>query len=293
MSSPFGVSTSNMRVLHPVAVVPRMRFGCWLYGRHSGIGNASSSRGLLRFCFQCARCTYSITATGRATNGHHFVFHSSEVISTERHYIPDEPGVLPYGTMGAALHAQANLHQFISSPVPSPIHSGLHPWSQGHRSDARPSSPVTSDYPRTTAPGLINSTTGLSSPRVSDSIQRLNHAMYPTSYTSLSFSGRFPSRPYLRSQSPSPQHAHHSNNRPISAASLITSSPPPVFYPSLPSNLPLEQKQPRKLRYGDVLFWHHLTRTGEFPGIEDDMRARGFRGSATSESIPAGISHRQ
>jgi hypothetical protein len=30
----------------------------------------------------------------------------------------------------------------------------------------------------------------------------------------------------------------------------------------------------RALKPGDVLFWHHLTRCGEIPGVEDDRRAR-------------------
>lgn len=45
---------------------------------------------------QCARCTSSITASNRATNGHRFVFHSTEVAGSERHYIKDEPSVVPY-----------------------------------------------------------------------------------------------------------------------------------------------------------------------------------------------------
>lgn len=44
---------------------------------------------------QCARCTSSITASNRATNGHRFVFHSTEVAGSERHYVKDEPSVMP------------------------------------------------------------------------------------------------------------------------------------------------------------------------------------------------------
>ncbi|KII92034.1 hypothetical protein PLICRDRAFT_50474 [Plicaturopsis crispa FD-325 SS-3] len=44
----------------------------------------------------CARCTSSITATNRATNGHRFVFHSNEIVSCERRYVPGEPGVIPF-----------------------------------------------------------------------------------------------------------------------------------------------------------------------------------------------------
>ena len=44
----------------------------------------------------CHRCMSSITATNRSTNGHRFVFYSSEIVASERHYIPGESGVRPY-----------------------------------------------------------------------------------------------------------------------------------------------------------------------------------------------------
>lgn len=37
-----------------------------------------------------------MSASNRATNGHRFVFHSNEVSGTERHYVQDEPGVIPF-----------------------------------------------------------------------------------------------------------------------------------------------------------------------------------------------------
>lgn len=37
-----------------------------------------------------------MSASNRATNGHRFVFHSNEVSGTERHYVQDEPGVVPF-----------------------------------------------------------------------------------------------------------------------------------------------------------------------------------------------------
>ena len=46
---------------------------------------------------QCTRCTSSVSASNRVTNGHRFVFHSSEVSGTERHYVRGEPGVIPFG----------------------------------------------------------------------------------------------------------------------------------------------------------------------------------------------------
>ncbi|KAF7965242.1 hypothetical protein HWV62_44890, partial [Athelia sp. TMB] len=50
----------------------------------------------------------------------------------------------------------------------------------------------------------------------------------------------------------------------------------------------------RKLRQGETLYWHHLKRTGEMPGIVDDPRARpscqilGIEGRVVRERVFAG-----
>lgn len=44
---------------------------------------------------QCDRCTSSIANSNRSTNGHRFVFHSTEISGIERRYIPGEKGVKP------------------------------------------------------------------------------------------------------------------------------------------------------------------------------------------------------
>jgi hypothetical protein len=49
---------------------------------------------------QCSRCTFSLSETNRATNGHRFVFQSTEVLSTERRYVPNEKGIIPFDTTG-------------------------------------------------------------------------------------------------------------------------------------------------------------------------------------------------
>ncbi|KAH9978815.1 hypothetical protein BGW80DRAFT_1530862 [Lactifluus volemus] len=51
----------------------------------------------------CARCTSSSLATNRVTNGHRFVFHSSELIASERHYTPGERGILPAYTKSSQI----------------------------------------------------------------------------------------------------------------------------------------------------------------------------------------------
>jgi len=41
--------------------------------------------------------------------------------------------------------------------------------------------------------------------------------------------------------------------------------------------MPAEQKEPppaRILKAGDVLYWHHLARNGEIPGVAEDERSR-------------------
>lgn len=48
----------------------------------------------------CSRCTFSLSETNRATNGHRFVFQSSEVSGTERHYVPNEKDIIPFDIGG-------------------------------------------------------------------------------------------------------------------------------------------------------------------------------------------------
>ena len=132
--------------------------------------------------WQCARCTNSTTTTNRGTNGHRFVFHSSQVKASERHYIPDEPGI----------HTEEAIPvQCRTSPEPS-------------LSD--------SDEP----PSLVSASSSLSS------MDELNL--------------------------------------------------PRLLNPSHSQKEVMVEK--RRLRAGDVVYWHHLTRGGEIPGVCEDGRAR-------------------
>ena len=45
-----------------------------------------------------------------------------------------------------------------------------------------------------------------------------------------------------------------------------------------------EPSTPRKLEAGDTLFWYHLSRRGEIPGVNDDPRARVHRFIAPESS---------
>lgn len=105
---------------------------------------------------------------------------------------------------------------------------------------------------------------------------------HPSPHTSSPFLQHYHPHSHSRSPPPSvpPQYAYHPSSRPASAGSTQPrdSSPPPLAHQSFPFGLPGEQKEqlpPRKLSAGDVLYWHHLARNGEIPGVEDDERARG------------------
>jgi len=67
----------------------------------------------------CARCTSSGSSTNRVTNGHRFVFHSSELIASERYYTPGEPGILPAYTKRPSSSLSPNLAWSPRSFLPS------------------------------------------------------------------------------------------------------------------------------------------------------------------------------
>lgn len=173
-----------------------------------------------------------MSAGNRSTNGHRFVFHSSEIAASERHYIAGEPGVIPY------------------HPPPPPLCPAVR---------MMPSS----TYPLSTS--------------INGSPIRLPHG-----------------GEYYYNQSG--QHPEHLATSPINMGernsdewSVRTSSPPmppfsPVRSPVPERNLsPLHIPQPPlprspspviKLKGGDMLYWHHLSRHGEIPGVQEDPRAR-------------------
>ncbi|KAF4599773.1 hypothetical protein EYR40_006874 [Pleurotus pulmonarius] len=178
----------------------------------------------------CTRCTSSITATNRATNGHRFVFHSSEIVGTERHYIEDEPGVIPYDPY----------IPFVTSQPPStstPMRPGHLPPVSPERSEpsiAYPSPPP-SAHESTPSPFRFHS------PHASATLEN-PHTSVPSQ-----FAYAVPPPPFVMPYN----HPGH-----VSIESKDT--PPPS----------------RKLNAGDVLFWHHLARHGEIPGVMEDKRAR-------------------
>lgn len=170
----------------------------------------------------CSRCT-SVTANNRATNGHRFVFHSSEVSATVRHHVPNEPGVIAMD-----YHPQPP-----SSPPPL---TPSYPTPFGAPAHQRTSSPSYQPH---------------------DSGPETDMMRHPRSLASS------PSR------SPDLSPLSDSGSGPFSSVSTPSSLPGTPPHPSMPA-----ESRARKLRAGDVLYWHQLSKTGEIPGMEEDPRAR-------------------
>ncbi|KAJ7091277.1 hypothetical protein C8R44DRAFT_817524 [Mycena epipterygia] len=233
----------------------------------------------------CARCTSSMSTTNRATNGHRFVFHSLEITGTERHYIPDEPGVLP-DTAAAPPLAPA-LHSYTASALHNGIYrhaSVFHPYhSHSLAAAPRPEylptppldiediSPASSNPTSPTAPSFPFPQDSSHSHLAMDSPPPLPHSPRPVPHSD-HFHARYPRF--------NGSHVYNqSHYRATSAASSESSnsSPPPLIHAGHPFGLPAEQIEPPSfppLRAGDVLYWHHLARHGEIPGVMEDARAR-------------------
>jgi len=143
----------------------------------------------------CPRCISSSSAANRVTNGHRFVFHSSELIASERHYTPGEPGILSA-------------------------------YTQRPSSSRDPTRSPRSFLPSTPDPADMSTTSPTST---------LPHSAMPPP----------------TSESPCPAPAPSAN---FADSQKLNSQP---------------------LRAGDLLYWHHLTQSGEIPGATDEPCARG------------------
>ncbi|KAG1716645.1 hypothetical protein ID866_523 [Astraeus odoratus] len=188
----------------------------------------------------CSRCTSSTSTNNRATNGHRFVFHAGEVTATARHHIPNEPGVIPVEYPPSPLSPPpplASAHSMLvyNNPDAAIGHQRMGP------SFTRASHHRTSSSPSS---GLLPT---------SDEVSALSASMTDT---------RSPPHarpPFL--QSPS---AHQVSR--LGGGDLATEA----------RAAPIEHAVPliRKLRAGDMLYWHQLSKAGEIPGVEEDLRAR-------------------
>lgn len=96
-----------------------------------------------------------------------------------------------------------------------------------------------------------------------------------------------PTMPGLIAVSTSPEQRapSHRRNYPLESHPLYHAYPhsqplPPHAQYYVSQGMPLAEEPPktvRPLKPGALLYWHHLTRAGEIPGVRDDPRARAKR----------------
>ena len=120
---------------------------------------------------QCSRCTSSLSETNRATNGHRFVFQSSEVLGTERHYIPNEKGILPFVTTGILNSVQPHTY-------PTPQLDIYHTDNRGYRADS---------YGQTPPIDSLSTAPALEFTNILDYSQSFGHDSWTVSCTTLFF----------------------------------------------------------------------------------------------------------
>ncbi|KAL7414738.1 hypothetical protein BDY24DRAFT_413955 [Mrakia frigida] len=92
----------------------------------------------------CSRCTSSVAKNQRSANGHRFVFHQNEVVSTERLYTPNEPGVVssafPFTSLVCSSAVQtANLSLSTANSASLTEDTAAHKRSTSASSDSDPS----------------------------------------------------------------------------------------------------------------------------------------------------------
>ncbi|KAG6845901.1 hypothetical protein H0H87_000707 [Tephrocybe sp. NHM501043] len=213
---------------------------------------------------KCMQCTSPTTSSNRATNGHRFVFHSNEVVATARRWIADEPGINPYNQVS------------LVNQSPQSLYPGRHDYqsrspSPGQTSEylSTPSLELADPFrlPLASNPFLLlhEPTTD---PRVAPS-QHLTVAQRNFAYTSV--------------------YDRRAGYQTLNSSSEATGVNPQSVARTITSQSSVEQKDqhpPHRLDPGDVLFWHHLYKSGEIPCIEDDERARGRPKGATIVDSP-------
>ena len=198
----------------------------------------------------CHRCTSSITVTNRTTNGHRFVFYSSEIVACERRYVPGEGGI----------------RSPVVSLLPVPALSG------------------TSPHPHSVTPSNSGIFASLSSNgSLSDDISDFE------STTSSPPPLRYPSRsPSFSEQSFHYESTPESPFPDLSPIPSQAQSPQQIsthVHREVPSSRPELCFEP--LNAGDNLYWHHLIRSGEMPVVLDNPRARTSQSSHHHRSVKA------
>ncbi|KAI0958394.1 hypothetical protein AcV7_004225 [Taiwanofungus camphoratus] len=236
----------------------------------------------------CVRCTSSITANNRTTNGHRFVFYSSEVCASERHYVPGERGVLPFhpprGSAAAASHVRPprrhSLVRVLPLPARGPDYLSTAPPDEDLEfvRPARFPETGTAGNAAAASPGAGSASSGSAeSDSAPDSPPPLIPLSPPPAHARAS---HVPPAP-PPSRSPSASHARALSSPDPSASASASSPPPPahssgIAVPGAATTVPqaANNAEPERLEAGDVLYWHNLVRSGEIPAVFEDPRAR-------------------
>lgn len=176
-----------------------------------------------------------MSASNRSTNGHRFVFHSFEVSASERHYVAGEPGVIPY------------------HPPPPPL------------------CPAVRMMPNPTYPSSIS----INGPPI-----RLSHTGENHHNQAGQYSEHLPSPPVDMDERDVDEWGIRTSSPPMLSFSPVRSPAPvrtlsPTHIIQQPTPPPRSPSPVMKLKAGDMLYWHHLSRHGEIPGVQEDPRARG------------------
>ncbi|KAI0779932.1 hypothetical protein C8Q74DRAFT_726940 [Fomes fomentarius] len=313
----------------------------------------------------CQRCTSSITVNNRATNGHRFVFYSSEITACERHYVEGERGVSRFhppappsvqsiqaGLANLSLSALNMPHTrpvVAQQPSPSPpspsTPSSMPPLSPGPFISGRRTS---IDYlptppPEIDSPFIPNPPTVFATNAAVSTPSRRASLSAAANGTSIPSQSRFGPLEMAQIVPPVPPNSHstsphaggdptHSSNASSQASSPTLVSPSRARAASTSAALsaaaqaqvantvqgyvvsgssvflqrPFQSVQPvqpppppppEPIKHGEVLFWHHLLRSGEIPAVSEDPRARadGESGDAKGadtgrrNTLPSGI----
>ncbi|KAI0717287.1 hypothetical protein C8T65DRAFT_122002 [Cerioporus squamosus] len=309
----------------------------------------------------CQRCTSSITVNNRATNGHRFVFYSSEITACERHYVHGERGVHPFHPSPPAAPMQAiqnglagltigtpssrsSIPSLVPASPPSPsTPASMPPLSPGPALPGRrtsvdylptpppePESPFTPNariVPSTSVPAsatarrstVSTSTSSSSTPGriragpLEDARQIPPPPVPPNSHSTSPYTGTTPNvaaDASIQASPPVPPSPSRARAASASAASSILNAAPlqvhivngtPVFL-QRPLHLiqPIQGPPPpppalEPLKAGEVLYWHHLLKSGAIPAVSEDPRARVGKPESKDENpgrrntIPSGV----
>lgn len=115
----------------------------------------------------CIRCTSSTAATSRTTNGHRFVFYSSEIVASERYHVEGESGIIspafsPRMQLPPQPHGLSN-----DSPPAQPAH-------EPSRILVSPRPPTTPNRRRHTSASLLDSPVQRHVQELSESLDHLS-----------------------------------------------------------------------------------------------------------------------